>query len=71
MSRCRKHTPELLEGLLDRLAGKVRCTSCGRFGRYSNGSRSFGRPRRVIWFSPDYSAMLAERYNTVENTNGD
>ena len=49
--KCRKHDPEPDGGLLEQIRGDVRCRNCGMEGRYSNGQRKFGRPRRVIWFT--------------------
>lgn len=51
MSRCQKHQPEpRSDNPLDLIAGLVRCKNCGMEGRFSNGRREIGKPRRVIWF---------------------
>lgn len=54
--RCRRHEPEIANAFR-RL---VRCKSCGMEGSLSNGQRTFGRPRRIIWHRSAHAAALAK-----------
>jgi hypothetical protein len=59
-SKPHKHTPsQAMLNPFQVLRGEVFCSSCGALGRYSNGQRKTGRPRKVFW-RPAARSLLTE-----------